>query len=53
MNIVLLEPEIPVNTANIGRLCLATRTQLHLIEPLGYKLNRKSIEKANLTCCAS
>lgn len=48
MNIVLLEPEIPVNTANIGRLCLATRTQLHLIEPLGYKLNRKSIEKANL-----
>ncbi len=48
MNIVLLEPEIPVNTANIGKLCLATGTRLHLIEPLGYKLNRKSIEKANL-----
>ncbi len=48
MNIVLLEPEIPINTANIGKLCLATGTHLHLIEPLGYKLNKKSIQKANL-----
>ena len=37
LNIVLLEPEIPANTGNIGRTCVATDTKLHLIEPLGWK----------------
>ena len=39
MNIVLMEPEIPANTGNIGRTCVATDTPLHLIEPLGFMLN--------------
>ena len=39
LNIVLFEPEIPANTGNIGRTCVATNTRLHLIEPLGFKLN--------------
>ena len=38
MNIVLLEPEIPQNTGNIGRTCCATGTKLHLIEPMGFKM---------------
>ena len=42
MNIVLLEPEMPSNTGNIGRTCVATNTRLHLIEPLGFKLNEKA-----------
>lgn len=48
MNIVLLEPEMPANTGNIGRTCVATDTKLHLIEPLGFKLNDKLIKRAGL-----
>lgn len=48
MNIVLLEPEMPANTGNIGRTCVATGTRLHLIEPLGFKLNDKLIKRAGL-----
>lgn len=48
MNIVLLEPEMPANTGNIGRTCVATGTKLHLIEPLGFKLNEKAIRRAGL-----
>ncbi|MDO4295539.1 MAG: tRNA (cytidine(34)-2'-O)-methyltransferase [bacterium] len=48
MNIVLLEPEMPANTGNIGRTCVATDTKLHLIEPLGFKLNEKQIKRAGL-----
>ena len=43
MNIVLLEPEIPANTGNIGRTCVATGTRLHLIEPLGFKISEKAV----------
>lgn len=45
LNIVLYEPEIPANTGNIGRTCVATGTRLHLIEPLGFHLdeNRSSV----------
>jgi len=48
LNIVLLEPEIPANTGNIGRTCVATKTTLHLIEPMGFKLNEKQIKRAGL-----
>ncbi|MBE5960792.1 MAG: tRNA (cytidine(34)-2'-O)-methyltransferase [Lachnospiraceae bacterium] len=48
MNIVLYEPEIPANTGNIGRTCVATGTRLHLIEPLGFRLNEKEIRRAGL-----
>ncbi len=48
MNIVLLEPEMPANTGNIGRTCVATNTKLHLIEPLGFKLNEKMLKRAGL-----
>lgn len=48
MNIVLFEPEIPANTGNIGRTCVATGTKLHLIEPLGFRLNEKEIKRAGL-----
>jgi tRNA (cytidine/uridine-2'-O-)-methyltransferase len=48
MNIVLLEPEMPANTGNIGRTCVATGTKLHLIEPLGFRLNDKLIKRAGL-----
>ena len=48
MNIVLLEPEIPANTGNIGRTCVATGTRLHLIEPLGFRLNEKAIQRAGM-----
>lgn len=48
MNIVLLEPEMPMNTGNIGRTCVATNTKLHLIEPLGFKLNEKAVKRAGL-----
>ncbi|MCR5624002.1 MAG: tRNA (uridine(34)/cytosine(34)/5-carboxymethylaminomethyluridine(34)-2'-O)-methyltransferase TrmL [Lachnospiraceae bacterium] len=47
-NIVLLEPEIPSNTGNIGRTCLATGTRLHLIEPMGFKINDKELKRAGL-----
>jgi tRNA (cytidine/uridine-2'-O-)-methyltransferase len=45
---VLYEPEIPSNTGNIGRTCVATGTRLHLIEPLGFVLNEKSIKRAGM-----
>ncbi len=48
MNIVLLEPEIAPNTGNIGRSCVATNTTLHLIEPLGFKIDDKSLKRAGL-----
>ena len=48
MNIVLLEPEMPANTGNIGRTCVATNYRLHLIEPLGFKLNEKMLKRAGL-----
>ena len=48
INIVLLEPEIPQNTGNIGRSCVATGSRLHLIEPLGFKLGEKEIRRAGL-----
>ena len=48
MNIVLLEPELPANTGNIGRTCVATNTRLHLIEPLGFRLNEKMVKRAGL-----
>ncbi len=48
MNIVLYEPEIPANTGNIGRTCVATNTRLHLIEPLGFKINEKARKRAGL-----
>ena len=48
LNIVLYEPEIPANTGNIGRTCVATDTRLHLIEPLGFRLDEKSIKRAGM-----
>jgi Predicted rRNA methylase (SpoU class) len=48
LNVVLFEPEIPANTGNIGRTCVATGTRLHLIEPLGFRLNEKSIKRAGM-----
>ena len=48
LNIVLLEPEIPANTGNIGRTCVATNTRLHLIEPLGFRLNEKNLKRAGM-----
>jgi tRNA (cytidine/uridine-2'-O-)-methyltransferase len=48
MQIVLFEPEIPQNTGNIARLCAATGTELHLIEPLGFKLDDRYLKRAGL-----
>jgi tRNA (cytidine/uridine-2'-O-)-methyltransferase len=48
MQIVLVEPEIPPNTGNIARLCAATRTQLHLIEPLGFKLDNSQLKRSGM-----
>lgn len=48
MNIVLLEPEIPANTGNIGRTCVATGSRLHLIKPLGFSLDEKELKRAGL-----
>ena len=48
MNIVLVEPEIPPNTGNVARLCAATRTALHLIEPLGFKLEDARLKRAGM-----
>lgn len=48
LNIVLYEPEIPANTGNIGRTCVATNTRLHLIEPLGFRLDEKSLRRAGM-----
>lgn len=48
LNIVLFEPEIPANTGNIGRTCVATGTRLHLIEPLGFQLTEKAIRRSGM-----
>ncbi len=48
INIVLHEPEIPANTGNIGRTCVATGTRLHLIEPLGFSLSEKALKRAGM-----
>ena len=48
LNIVLVEPEIPMNTGTIGRLCLATGATLHLIEPLGFEINDAKLKRAGL-----
>ncbi|HEY4285039.1 MAG TPA: tRNA (cytidine(34)-2'-O)-methyltransferase, partial [Chthoniobacterales bacterium] len=47
-NIVLVEPEIPPNTGNVGRLCLATGSTLHLIEPFGFRIDDKQLKRAGL-----
>ena len=48
INIVLLEPEMPANTGNIGRTCCAAGAKLHLIEPMGFRVNDKMIKRAGL-----
>jgi len=48
MNIVLVEPEIPPNTGNVARLCAATRTTLHLVEPFGFKLGDVQLKRAGM-----
>jgi tRNA (cytidine/uridine-2'-O-)-methyltransferase len=48
MHIVLVEPEIPPNTGNVARLCAATHTKLHLIEPLGFKLDDTQLKRAGM-----
>lgn len=48
LNIVLLEPEIPANTGNIGRTCVAAGARLHLIEPMGFQINEKQVRRAGL-----
>ena len=48
LNIVLLEPEIPANTGNIGRTCVAAGARLHLIRPLGFQINEKAVRRAGL-----
>lgn len=48
MNIVLLEPEIPPNTGNVARLCAATHTALHLIEPFGFTLDDQQLRRAGM-----
>jgi tRNA (cytidine/uridine-2'-O-)-methyltransferase len=48
LNVVLVEPEIPPNTGNIGRLCLATRSTLHLVRPVGFSLQHRKLRRAGL-----
>ncbi len=48
MNLVLVAPEIPPNTGNVARLCAATNTRLHLIEPLGFRLDDKQLKRAGM-----
>jgi tRNA (cytidine/uridine-2'-O-)-methyltransferase len=48
MHVVLVEPEIPPNTGNVARLCAATRTELHLVEPLGFKLDDTQLRRAGM-----
>ncbi len=48
LNVVLYEPEIPANTGNIGRTCVATGCRLHLIEPLGFQIDEKAVRRAGL-----
>src|SRR4051812_2299658 len=47
-NVVLVEPEIPPNTGNIGRLCLATGSTLHLVKPLGFSIDDRELRRAGL-----
>jgi tRNA (cytidine/uridine-2'-O-)-methyltransferase len=47
-NVVLVEPEIPPNTGNVGRLCLATRSVLHLVKPFGFSLDDRQLKRAGL-----
>jgi len=47
-NVVLVEPEIPPNTGNVGRLCLATRSTLHLVRPFGFSLDDRQLRRAGL-----
>ena len=47
-NVVLVEPEIPPNTGNVGRLCLATRSTLHLVKPFGFALEDRQLRRAGL-----
>ena len=47
-NVVLVEPEIPPNTGNVGRLCLATRSTLHLVKPLGFSIADRELKRAGL-----
>jgi tRNA (cytidine/uridine-2'-O-)-methyltransferase len=47
-NVVLIEPEIPPNTGNVGRLCLATQSTLHLVKPLGFSLDDRQLKRAGL-----
>lgn len=47
-NVVLIEPEIPPNTGNIGRLCLATASTLHLVKPLGFSIDDRTLKRAGL-----
>ena len=47
-NVVLIEPEIPPNTGNIARLCLAPQSQLHLVEPLGFSINDRQLRRAGM-----
>jgi tRNA (cytidine/uridine-2'-O-)-methyltransferase len=48
LNVVLVEPEIPQNTGSIGRLCLATGSTLHLVEPLGFEITHSRLKRAGL-----
>jgi len=48
LHVVLVEPEIPPNTGNIGRLCLATGAHLHLVKPLGFSIDDKTLKRAGL-----
>lgn len=47
-NVVLIEPEIPPNTGNVGRLCLATKSTLHLVKPFGFSLEDRELKRAGL-----
>src|SRR5450755_3828764 len=47
-NVVLIEPEIPPNTGNVGRLCLATGSRLHLVKPLGFEIDDRQLQRAGL-----
>jgi len=48
LNVVLVEPKIPMNTGSIGRLCLATGSTLHLVEPLGFEISDRQLKRAGL-----
>ena len=48
MNVVLVEPEIPPNTGNVARLCAATNSRLHLIGPLGFRLDDSTLKRAGM-----